>query len=319
MSENLNQLSAEIPADMIANLSIDAIDREPEESREDQPAEQQEAPEDEEDRSSEAELQPGDIEDEAEPAEENEKPVDVTLKDGTKVTLAELESGYLRNADYTRKTQEVAQQRRDVQQAQERLTTIDQEVKANLDLAVEVLKAYLPRQPDPSMIEADPQGYLRSQAAYNQAVGQLNELVQAQRQSQSRDGEMSAQQQQDALRSEMQLLASKAPDLAKPEDLVKFRDEAIEWGAKAYGLSSEEIGQLQDHREIMILRDAIKYRQLLAKKAGTIETARKAPPVMRPGVARPAGQQQQRTREHQVNRLRQTGSIDDALSLIGDV
>lgn len=39
------------------------------------------------------------------------------LKDGTEVPLDELENGYLRQSDYTRKTQELAQQRAEAEQA----------------------------------------------------------------------------------------------------------------------------------------------------------------------------------------------------------
>lgn len=44
-------------------------------------------------------------------------PVTYTLSDGTTVTLEELEGGYLRQSDYTRKTQELAQQRAGAEQA----------------------------------------------------------------------------------------------------------------------------------------------------------------------------------------------------------
>ena len=40
-----------------------------------------------------------------------------TLPDGTQVTLEELESGYLRQSDYTKKTQTLAQQRAEAEQA----------------------------------------------------------------------------------------------------------------------------------------------------------------------------------------------------------
>lgn len=45
------------------------------------------------------------------------KPQTYTLKDGTEVPLDELEGGYLRQSDYTRKTQELAQQRAEAEQA----------------------------------------------------------------------------------------------------------------------------------------------------------------------------------------------------------
>ena len=46
-------------------------------------------------------------------------PVEVELADGTRVSIEELKSGYLKDADYRRKTAEVADERRRVQQERE--------------------------------------------------------------------------------------------------------------------------------------------------------------------------------------------------------
>ena len=43
----------------------------------------------------------------------------ITLGDGQEITLGELQRGYLRQADYTRKTQELADQRRQIEQQQQ--------------------------------------------------------------------------------------------------------------------------------------------------------------------------------------------------------
>lgn len=315
MDGDLNEFPG-LTGEALDALHIDEVEDAKEPESKDQPAEAEAATNDAKpDDGSETEPSPDDIEDEAEPEKEGEKPTEIVLKDGSKVTLTELESGYLRNADYTRKTQEVAEQRREVQAAQERLTTIDTEVRASLDLAAKVLEAYLPRQPDPAMIESDPQGYLRANAAYNQALGQLNQLSQAQQMAQARNGQMSEQEQRAALQAETQKLHEKAPQFAKADYLNDFRQRAIKHGAKI-GLGPDEIGQLSDHREILVLEAATKYWDLLEKKASTIADVTKAPKVMRPGVAIPSSQKVVADRKAQESRLRQTGSIEDAMALL---
>ena len=49
----------------------------------------------------------------------------IRLSDGTEVTLDELERGYLRQSDYTRKTQDVARQREELEQAQQLMAALE--------------------------------------------------------------------------------------------------------------------------------------------------------------------------------------------------
>lgn len=63
------------------------------------------------------EVKPGQVqENQGQPAPETNQPVEVELADGTRVSLEELKSGYMKDGDYRRKTAEVADERRRVQQ-----------------------------------------------------------------------------------------------------------------------------------------------------------------------------------------------------------
>ena len=67
--------------------------------------------------------------------------------DGQQVSIDELKNGYLRQSDYTRKTQELAQQRRDVEQANEFL----ERLKQNPELAQQL--GYDPQQAEIERIQ----------------------------------------------------------------------------------------------------------------------------------------------------------------------
>lgn len=55
------------------------------------------------------------------------------LSDGTEVTLDELERGYLRQSDYTRKTQDLSRQRDELMQAEQLLYALESDPKATLE------------------------------------------------------------------------------------------------------------------------------------------------------------------------------------------
>jgi len=90
-------------------------DVEPEE-----PTEVEEPADDETDAAEDEDEDGDDTEDEPQPTEVADDEV-VTLSDGTELTGKELREGYLRQADYTRKTQELAEQRREHEDLRDRV------------------------------------------------------------------------------------------------------------------------------------------------------------------------------------------------------
>lgn len=56
-----------------------------------------------------------------------------TLSDGTQVTLDELERGYLRQSDYTRKTQDLSRQRGELAEAEQLLRALEADPKATIE------------------------------------------------------------------------------------------------------------------------------------------------------------------------------------------
>ena len=64
--------------------------------------------------------------------ETNDAPT-VTLSDGTVVDLEEMERGYLRQSDYTKKTQELSRQRDELSQAEQLLNALESDPQGTLD------------------------------------------------------------------------------------------------------------------------------------------------------------------------------------------
>lgn len=228
----------------------------------------------------------GDAEDapdgEEEQADDTQEPLTVEI-DGKEVTLEEVKSGYLRQQDYTRKTMQLAEERREFSAAVERVTSADREVRQALDFAAQVVNSFIPPAPNQALIQQDPIGYLEAKEAHENAIKVMNHLKSMYSASQSRDN-VSVEATKLELADEMKALTARDPKFAQPDYRSKLSREAVEIGSKAYGLTAEEIGSIRSHKELLVLRDAIEYRKLQAKTMQQVRDAKKpAPRVAQPG------------------------------------
>lgn len=271
-----------------------------------------EAPERKEgDEDDEGEEQPEDgSEPEAKDAKEA-KPDRLNLRDDTTIVIdgqeingAEVKRGFLRQADYTRKTQEVAQERQQVQAQRQQIAAMEAELAQVLDLATEVTRGVLPQAPDIRQYDtSNPAAlaqFLQDQQAYQQQIKGLETLVQsrqttAQQQEAQRRAAAEAQQhesQQQAqarLQQELRLLQERIPELRTRDGWNKFSSDVEKHGA-AWHLSPADVNGLQDHRMYAVLMDALEYRKLKAAKPATVKQVQAAPPI------RPAARQSSGTR-----------------------
>jgi len=263
-----------------------------------------EAPESEE----EAEEQPEDGSETETKDAKDAKPDRLNLKDdalividGHEISGAEVKRGFLRQADYTRKTQEVAQERQQVQNLRQQIAAQEQELAQILDLATEVTRGVLPKAPDLSHYNTqDPAGlaqFLQDQQAYQQQVKGLETLVHArqsttQQTEAQRQAALQAEQQQRAqteqqqLQHELRLLQERTPELRTREGWNKLHADVEKYG-KDFGLTPQDVNSFRDHRMFPVLMAALEMQKLKAAKPATVKQVQAAPPI-RP-AARQAG------------------------------
>lgn len=259
-------------------------------------------------------------EDETPEAETAEEPR-YRLADGTEVTLDEIEEwrkGHLRQSDYTRKTQELSNTRKELEARQAEISQQAQFFQQNIDFAIDVAKAHLPQPPDPNLAYSDPFAYVQQKAAYEEKAGELQRLIAAKQHHQEQVSNQERQVQFEAARNEAEALVVAMPELKDPAKLQSFTAE-LSKGLQHYGIKPEEIGQVMDHRLFLMARDALAHRNLMAKKPKAIEKAKDAPPVQKPGM-RPSPQQQvARAKQEKMSTLRRTGSLKDGANVILDI
>jgi hypothetical protein len=281
---------------------------------EDQSSESTEVDESEEENASDEEAE-GEESEEDEETEQQEQPQKFTVKvDGkeVEVTLEELQKGYSRTEDYTRKTQALAQERKAAQAELEAVRT----ERAQYSQLLTALQAQLQEAQQPNvdmerLYQEDPIEWVRQREL--QRVNQEKALaIQAEQSRLMQEQQKETQKaMQERLLQEKDLLLSAAPELKDPKVAARAKAEWIEAG-KAIGLTEQELNSVTDHRILLALRKLAAYDSLVNKRQN-LKPEQSAKKIAKPGVAASKPQSSQIKQAQQ--RLKQTGHVRDAASL----
>lgn len=241
----------------------------------------------------------------------------VKLADGSELTVDELIRGNLRDRDYRQKTMALAEQERSFKTKSEQITQAEQQANQDREFMIQLLQSVMPARPDPSMYMHDPIGFGQQDLQYRTRKEQLDYLVAQQQQfAQKRQADEGTRFQQVRDR-EWQATLEAMPELRDPNKLNSFAGEISKHGAE-YGFTPQEI-QTQlglDHRQIMVLRDAIKWRNLQAQKAKVPAKVEGRPPVMKSGTRPTADTQKAKEAKTAMDRLKSTGSVKDGIAAL---
>jgi hypothetical protein len=281
---------------------------------EDQSSESTEVDESEEENASDEEAE-GEESEEDEETEQQEQPQKFTVKvDGkeVEVTLEELQKGYSRTEDYTRKTQALAQERKAAQAELEAVRT----ERAQYSQLLTALQAQLQEAQQPNvdmerLYQEDPIEWVRQREL--QRVNQEKALaIQAEQSRLMQEQQKETQKaMQERLLQEKDLLLSAAPELKDPKVAARAKAEWIEAG-KAIGLTEQELNSVTDHRILLALRKLAAYDSLVNKRQN-LKPEQSAKKIAKPGVAASKPQSSQIKQAQQ--RLKQTGNVRDAANL----
>lgn len=241
---------------------------------------------------------------------EDAAPVAKTFKvkiDGEEVEVPEDEllKGYSRTQDYTRKTQALADQRKQIDAEFEAVRG----ERAQYAQLLNQLDAKLNEPPifDESLQYTDPIAYAQQLANYVQWERQKNAIQEERQRLDSVQQEEQKAYMQRYLSEQQERLNILVPDWVDKE-VAKAEQAKIRSVAKEYGYKDEELNQVFDARAVAMMRDAMRYRELVAKRQ---EIKPKASPVVN---SRPANRSSEVAQAKQ--RLAKTGNVKDAAALI---
>lgn len=199
--------------------------------------------------------------------EEFEVEVDGSVQKVKRSELADYIRGGMLKSDYQKKTAEVAEQRRHVEAMQQQIAQERQHAAGQLDVFLASLQRELiGNQPDPKMIDEDPQEFLRQQQAYQLRTAQFQQALQHRQSLQSSMTEQEQRKQMETVQAENARLVEKVPEWRDAAVRTKEVGEIAEF-LTDLGYSKDELNGLVDHRALLVARDAARYRQLQAAKA----------------------------------------------------
>jgi hypothetical protein len=233
-----------------------------------------------------------------------------------KLSIKQLQSGYMMQRDYQRKTQELAKQREALaKEIESKTKPVLETYEKNLTVMQQALMAAVaPELQGVNLMQLaqdDPAAYVQKKARLDQ-VGQLyqhinSELTKAQ-QAKAQQEQLEKQQK---IQSAVETLQTTYPDWhnGKYQELMKYGVD--------FGYTPQEMAEVIDPRVFKLLDAAKKYESLQKAKPEMEKKVVTLPKVLKPGTA-DKNDKADRTQEKWA-RLKKEGSREAAASVIYDM
>jgi len=307
------------------------IQEEPQEVEEDVEDTEEESEDDEEiveDTESEDEESETDDEVDEEESDEEQPVQSVKLKvNGEEIEkpLDEVVALAQQGLDYTKKTQEVAEKRKELETLENQIRlqeqNLQQQSMLNSELIQDVAKItaldqQLSEYQDVNWEQLSDSDFVTAQKkffTFNQLQQQRSNLVS---QFESKRQEALNRQQQavaDKVAKGREVLAKEIPNWSQ-----ETTQEIISTGREDYGFTDAELNAIVDPRHVRVLHDAMQWRKLKSKNSVVKKKVSRAKPVVKPGSKDPnkaVNSNAKKIREQ----LRRSGSSDLASKLIEEM
>jgi hypothetical protein len=228
------------------------------------------------------------------------------------VPLSELLAGYSRTSDYTRKTQEVANQRKSLEQIQSQLVQERQEYQQLLPKLKEMI-SYGEQEPNWEEMRArDPVQALIAKQRWDERQKRIDQLT--------AEEKRVAEQEEQRIEGERQQFVAQQRDKLLANPLTKHWSDATKRQADAKSIAETLLGAgyteaelaIYDSRAMLIAYKAALYDKSQAKHQQAVESVKQKTgksPVVRPGApsTKPKGESRKA-----FDRLAKSGSKADA-------
>lgn len=232
------------------------------------------------------------------------------------VTETELIEGYQLGADYTKKTQKLAEERKAVEAEKAKIqeaTKLRDQYAQRLQMMEQFLQQQNKGENLEALKEVDPIGYAVKVAEQAQREKQLAILQQEQQRiAQQQQAEQSERLQQH-LAEESQKLTSLIPGYGDQKTGDQIRKDIREY-AKSIGWSDQELANLYDSRAVLSLYQGMKYAKLQSNKPAIAKKVEAAPKMLKAGTSVPRNAELEQNKKLS-QKLKQSGKVRDAALL----
>ncbi len=225
------------------------------------------------------------------------------------VTGKELREGYLRQSDYTRKTQELAKETKTVTEMQAALAQEYQSIAGGVEVELQRFADV-----NWDQLEKD------DPVAFNEKRTEFLELKAKQQEAQERATELQSEAQKKQLEEleayvneQGELVQSLIPDFADPEKAKQLTTDIKEY-ALSIGVSEEEFGQVVDARQWVVLHDAMRFRK--AQEAASKKKESVKPKIVKSKKAAQGKDDAKATGKKARDKFVKSGSDEDAIDFL---
>lgn len=257
-------------------------------------------------------------------AEQPEKPQAKLIPDDTpvtvkvngeekEVTIGELRKGYMMASDYTRKTQEVAEARKQFHaQAQQYEAAIQQRIDEVGFLAQTFMQQLVEAEGSTdwnALRQQNPAEYAARQQDMQQRRALLQRAFAVHQQAQQHQAMLRQATYQQTLAEQQEALSSLIPEWLDEKVAAKEKSELAKYLVDN-GVPEQEVASLSNAVTVAISRKAMLYDRLqAAKKAVDAKKDKPVPKFTKPGPRDPNANKT--TQQKLTDRARKTGSVDD--------
>lgn len=314
----------ESPDEQPADEGIDTTESEEEVVEEEEKDEVENEEVSEEEAESEVEEEDDseeEVEEETDEEEVEAEEPSYTIKvDGeeSEVSLEELKAGYQRQSDYTRKSQALAEGRKENEAIQTEREQLEQErqMYANgLEMLQEQQQSKLQEFDTvewATLKEDDPYTYMIKKDEYRDAQEKVNNVAQQRDFVRQQEATRAQELQTEFVQRERASLETLLPEWFDSNSTIQAD---IEKFAISSGFAADEISQLADHRSVLILKKAMEFDRLSNKVTAKKKVVKKVPKVQKSGRGKVKAEATNDALKKQRTKLRKSGSTDDAASV----
>lgn len=261
-----------------------------------------------------------DEQDEESEESEEEEPVYRVKMAGEEreITQSELIKLAQQGADYTKKSQQVAEERKRIE-AEAKVIEEARKEREEYSNRLQALQQYLeqnaPQVDDLDYLkENDPIGYAVKVAELSQRKEQMAAVMAERERLAAMQQAEEVQQQRSYIAQQAQLVSQLIPDYADAQKGATLRNELRAY-AKSIGYTDEEVNSVYDARTVKALYDAMQYAKLQQAKPGITKKVSQAPKAMKPGSVK----SNKTSNSEQVRRnkaqLKNSGRVKDAAKI----
>lgn len=243
------------------------------------------------------------------------------------VSLEELQQGYSRQSDYTKKTQELSEERRTIdaeraeyqnglnqlmaqrQQYEQALGQLGQQLSQNMSKFQNVDWQRLKNE--------DPLEYVTKRDEFREEQERIKSVHYHQQQVQVQQQQEMEQIRQKAVAEEIGKLGKLIPEWNDPDAQPKIAKNIMDYGVTS-GFTIEEMEGLVDSRSVYLIHKAMKYDALQNADLKNKKVKNK-PKMTKSGAKRPKSDAKRRRKAELSKQLNSSGKVADAAKLLEDI